>query len=66
VKRNESGLDRVIRVILGIVLLALNVTGVVVGSWGIVFIVVGILALFTGVVGFCPVYWLLRFKTNKA
>lgn len=65
-KLNESGLDRIIRAILGIVLLALYFTGVVTGILGIVFIVVGALALLTGVVGFCPLYALLRFRTNKA
>lgn len=54
-KINESGADRVIRVVLGIVLLALNFTGVVSGGLGIVFIVLGAIALLTGVVGFLPV-----------
>jgi hypothetical protein len=65
-KTNESGLDRVIRVVLGIVLLALYFAGTVTGGLGIVFIVVGAIALLTGVVGFCPLYALLKIKTNKA
>ena len=65
-KFNESGLDRIIRVVLGIVLLALSFGGVVSGGWGIVVLVLGAVALLTGIVGFCPLYALLKFRTNKA
>ena len=65
-KTNESTLDRIIRVVLGIVLLALYFTGTVTGGLGIVFIVLGAVALITGVVGICPLYMLLKISTNKA
>jgi len=65
-KINESGLDRIIRVILGIVLLALSLTNTVTGGLGIVLIVLGAVALLTGVVGFCPLYALLKISTKKA
>ncbi len=65
-KFTESGVYRIIRVVLGIVLLALSFGGVVSGGWGIVLLVVGAFALLTGVVGFCPLYSLLKFRTNKA
>jgi hypothetical protein len=65
-KANESGVDRIIRVVLGIVLLALSFGGVVSGGWGIVLLVVGAIALLTGVVGFCPLYAVLKFRTKKA
>jgi hypothetical protein len=65
-KTNESGLDRIIRVVAGIVLLALSFTGTVTGGFGIVLIVLGAVALLTGVVGFCPLYALLKIKTIKA
>lgn len=65
-KANESGIDRIIRVVLGIVLLALSFGGVMSGGWGIVGLVLGAVALLTGVVGFCPLYALLKFRTNKA
>jgi hypothetical protein len=63
-KANESGLDRIIRVVAGIILLALNFAGIVTGGLGIIFIVLGAVALLTGVVGFCPLYMLLKIKTN--
>ena len=65
-KINESGLDRVIRVIVGIALLALYFTNTVTGGLGIVFIVLGAVALLTGVVGFCPLYSILKINTKKA
>ena len=65
-KANESGLDRIVRVIFGIVLLALNFFGVVTGTLGIVFVVIGVILLVTGAVGFCPLYALLKFRTNKS
>ena len=65
-KLNESGLDRIIRVVIGIVLLALYFMNVVSGALGIAFIVVGLIAVVTGAVGFCPLYALLKLKTNKA
>ena len=55
---NEGKLDRIIRVILGLVLLSLIVTGPQT-MWGLV----GIIPLMTGLVGFCPLYKLLGLKT---
>ena len=64
-KTNESGLDRVLRVIAGIVMLVLFFTNVVSGGLGIVVLVIGALLLITGVVGFCPLYALLKIRSNK-
>lgn len=65
-KMNESGLDRVVRVVAGIVILAVGWGGVVTGGWGTFLKVVGFLPLLTGLVGFCPAYALFRFSTRKA
>lgn len=65
-KVNESGLDRIIRVVLGIILLALSFGSVVTGGLGIVVLVLGAVALLTGIVGFCPLYAMLKIRTNKA
>ncbi len=63
---NESGIDRIIRVVLGIVLVALYWSGMVAGGLGVVFLVLGIIALVTGIVGFCPLYALLKIRTKRA
>ncbi|MBA4386112.1 MAG: DUF2892 domain-containing protein [Anaerolinea sp.] len=64
-KTNESGLDRVIRVIAGVALLTLYFTHVVVGGLGIAVVIIGAMLLITGVVGFCPLYGMLKIQTNK-
>ena len=63
---NEAPWDRIVRVIFGLGLLAMAWAGVVTGGWAVVVLVVGAVALLTGVVGFCPLYALLKFRTNKA
>ena len=65
-KTNESGLDRLIRIVLGVVFLALSFGNVVTGGFGIVLIILGAILLLTGVVGFCPLYALLKINTKKA
>jgi hypothetical protein len=62
---NEAGWDRILRVLAGILLLALGFGGVVAGALGLVFKVIGSLLLVTGLVGYCPVYALLKVRTKK-
>lgn len=62
---NEAGWDRIVRVLAGILLLALGFGGVVAGTLGLVFKVIGSLLLVTGLVGYCPVYALLKVRTKK-
>jgi len=57
-KRNEGNLDRVLRVVLGLVLLSLVFVGPQT-PWGWV----GIIPLATGLVGFCPIYRILGLNT---
>ncbi len=64
-KTNESGLDRIIRVIAGVALLALYFTQVITGGLGIVAVVLGAVLVITGAVGFCPLYGLFNIRTNK-
>jgi len=66
-QKNEGTADRVIRVIIGIILIGLGVYFQ--GSWGIVamivLIVLGLAALITGIIGFCSIYKLLKISTIK-
>lgn len=62
---NEGKLDRAIRAVLGVVL---AVVAFVVGAGtvaGIVLLVVAAVLIVTAAVGFCPLYALLRIRTNK-
>ena len=58
--RNEGTLDRVLRVILGVVLIALTYVGPQT-PWGWV----GLVPLITGLVGMCPLYSILGIRTCK-
>jgi len=63
---NESTPDRIIRVIVGIALLGLTFAGVIGGPVAILAGLVGAILLVTGIVGFCPLYAILRFSTKPA
>ncbi|MCB1975042.1 MAG: DUF2892 domain-containing protein [Burkholderiaceae bacterium] len=55
---NVGSWDRVLRVLVGLVLIALAATGTV-GLWGWI----GVIPVATGLFGFCPAYSLLGIKT---
>lgn len=63
-KVNEGTVDRVIRVIVGVVLVAAAYFATT-GVWSIVLYVVAAILLITGAVGFCPLYTLLGISTTK-
>jgi uncharacterized membrane protein HdeD (DUF308 family) len=66
-KKNEGTVDRVIRVILGIILI--GVALYFMNSWAlwavIVVGVIGLIALVTGIIGFCSLYALCKINTLK-
>lgn len=64
-KTNESNLDRIVRVVLGIIMLVLYFAGIVSGTLGIIALILGILLTLTGLVGFCPLYTLLKISTKN-
>ena len=57
-KTNVGTLDRIARIVLGLVLIALTLTGTI-GVWGWI----GVVPLATAVFGFCPAYTLLGMST---
>lgn len=59
-KSNVGGMDRVVRIVLGLVLIGLALTGQI-GAWGWV----GLVPLATGALGWCPPYSLLGINTCK-
>jgi hypothetical protein len=59
-KQNVGGIDRSLRIAIGLVLIALAATGTV-GWWGWL----GVVPLLTGAVGWCPPYAMLGFSTCK-
>lgn len=63
-KTNEGTVDRVLRVILGIILLYLGFGGVWAGTLMWVARIFGVLLTLTGLTGFCGIYKLLGIRTN--
>ena len=50
-KSNVGGIDRILRIVLGLALIALTLTGTI-GAWGWI----GLVPLATAAFGFCPLY----------
>ena len=57
-KANVGGIDRVLRIVLGLALIALTLSGTI-GAWGWI----GLVPLATAAMGFCPLYTVLGFST---
>lgn len=62
---NESSVDRIVRVVVGVLLLALGWGGIVTGTLGTIFKILGFVPLLTGLIGWCPAYALFKFRTNS-
>ena len=60
IRLNVGNLDRALRILLGIALIALAVFGKI-GAWGYL----GVVPLLTGAVAMCPLYSLLGFSTTS-
>lgn len=63
-KRNEGTIDRIMRIIAGLVLLYLATTQI---GWVMyVLLAVGIIVTLTGAIGYCGLYSLMGWNTRKA
>jgi hypothetical protein len=66
-KKNEGSVDRVIRIIVGIILIGVSMYFM--GSWALWLVIVvgllGLIALITGITGFCGLYTLCKINTLK-
>jgi hypothetical protein len=57
-KSNVGGIDRILRLVLGLVLVGLALAGTL-GPWAWI----GVVPLVTGALGTCPLYTMLGFST---
>ena len=55
---NVGGIDRILRIVVGLVLIGLTLTGTI-GVWGWL----GIVPLATGAIGWCPPYAIFGWNT---
>jgi hypothetical protein len=58
---NVGGIDRILRIVVGLALMALAFFHVL-GAWGWI----GVVPLVTGIIGWCPAYLPLGIKTCKS
>jgi len=63
---NESPIDRIIRIVLGIGLAGVAIAGGVATPLLYVAWLVAAVLVVTGIVGFCPLYAVLRISTRRA
>ncbi|MBL8304046.1 MAG: DUF2892 domain-containing protein [Ideonella sp.] len=57
-KSNVGGIDRIARIVIGLVLIGLTLMGTI-GAWGWI----GVVPLLTAALGTCPMYTVLGFST---
>ena len=57
-KLNVGGIDRIVRIVAGLALIGLTLTGNI-GGWGWL----GVVPLATGAIGWCPPYAIFGFNT---
>lgn len=57
-KLNVGGIDRIARIAVGVILIAMTLMGTI-GVWGWI----GVVPLLTGLTRFCPLYTMLGFNT---
>ena len=59
-KKNVGNIDRLLRAIIGILLISLTLSGII-GAWGWI----GIIPLLSALFSFCPLYTLIGINTCK-
>lgn len=62
--QNESVVDRVIRFVLGAVLIYAWYAALLTGVLATVALVIGIILVLTGIIGWCPLYSLFGMRTR--
>jgi hypothetical protein len=64
-KKNMGSADRIIRVIIAAILMALYFTGTITGTLGIVLIILSVIFVLTSMVSFCPLYLPFGLSTRR-
>jgi hypothetical protein len=62
-KKNVSNTDRIIRLIVSAILVALYLTNTVTGTLGMVFLVLAAVFTLTSILSFCPLYAIFGIST---
>jgi hypothetical protein len=62
---NVGGVDRVVRIVLGLVLIVLGFFFLA-GTLGTIVGIIGFIPVLTGLIGWCPLYALFKLNTRKS
>ncbi len=62
---NLAAWDRILRIVVGAIMLGLGWMGVVPGIWGVALQLFGWFPVVTGLAGWCPVYVISGFRTRR-
>jgi len=65
-KANLGGIDRIVRLLAGLALIALGALGLVAAPWDMVAMGAGAVFALTSVISFCPLYTLLGINSCPA
>lgn len=64
-KKNMGTIDRVIRILVALVVLILYFTNVITGTLAVVLLILAAVFVVTSFIGFCPLYVLFGFNSDK-
>jgi hypothetical protein len=64
-KKNVGNIDSAIRILLGVILIIVPFTVSIGRIWETILIIIGIIAFFTGAMGYCLLYTFLGINTYK-
>ncbi|MFZ4520208.1 MAG: YgaP family membrane protein [Bacteroidales bacterium] len=64
-KSNMGLIDKVIRILIAIVVIALYFTNVISGTLAIILLILAGVFILTSLIGFCPLYLPLKINTGK-
>ncbi len=63
-KKNMGTIDKVIRILIAVVLVALYFMHVATGTLGIILLILAVILVLTSVISFCPLYWPFGISTR--
>jgi hypothetical protein len=64
-KKNVGTIDKVIRILIALVIIALYFTNIIIGTLGIILLIVAAIFILTSLLSLCPIWMLLGLSTSK-
>jgi hypothetical protein len=64
-KKNIGTIDKVIRILIAVVVVALYFSNVISGTLAIILLALSAILLVTSLIGFCPLYWPFGLSSAK-